>query len=284
LRKALRDFQVALVRVRGITYDIDDNLPAALTDHAVRDRHEIMQCACAAILSGFFETFLKDVAESLIGSVSALRIPFTSLPNAVQKTHYANGGTILSAKQNNKGKFAWVAASPDDIARRLASVSTVPYDLLWEAFADTQANPGVRVIRELLASVGLSKAWARLSVKTRMSEQIMEAQLESFLAVRNECAHTGKATSVPTPGDIRGHAKFLASMARGIVYVLEDHLASAEFNRALALPLPAPAPAPPAPPAPPAGTSAIRVPTTPVAHCRAWINSLLNLLRRPFNC
>ena len=95
MRKALRDFQVALVRVRGITSDIDANLSAALADRSVRERHEIMLCACAAILSGFFETFLKDLAESFIGGVSALRIPFASLPKAIQKAHYANGGTIL---------------------------------------------------------------------------------------------------------------------------------------------------------------------------------------------
>jgi RiboL-PSP-HEPN len=277
LRKALRDFQVALVRVRGITCDIDANLSAALADRSVRDRHEIMQCACVAILSGFFETFLKDAAESFIGSVSALRIPFTSLPEAIQRTHYANGGTILSAKQNNKGKFAWVTASPDDIARRLASVSAVPYDLLWEAFADTQANPGPRVVRDLLASVGLAKAWARLSVKTKISQQRMEAQLESFLAVRNECAHTGRATAIPTPSDIRGHANFLSSLARGIVYALEDHLASAEFNRALALPLPAPAPALRSPPV---GTSAPAPLTGLTGRPRVWIDSIWKALRR----
>lgn len=236
-----------------------------------------MQCACTAILSGFFETFLKDVAESFIGSISALRIPFTALPKAVQKAHYANGGTILSAKQNNKGKFAWVTASPDDIARRLASVSAVPYDLLWEAFADTQANPGPRVVRDLLASVGLAKAWAKLSVKTGMSENTMEAQLESFLAVRNECAHTGRATAIPTPSDIRGHANFLSSLARGIVYTLEDHLASAEFKRALSVPLPGPAlTAPP----PLVGTTTTPALTGLARRPRAWIDSIWKALRR----
>jgi hypothetical protein len=277
LRQALRDFQVALVRVRGITSDIDANLPAALANRSVRERHEIMQCACAAILSGFFEAFLKDVAESFIGAVSELRIPFTSLPKAIQQAHYANGGTILNAKQNNKGKFSWVAASPDDIARRLASVRTVPYDLLWEAFADTQANPSPRVVKEVLASVGLAKAWTKLSSKTKISEKTMEAQLESFLAVRNECAHTGRATAIPTPSGIRGYANFLSSLARGIVYALEDHLASSEFNRALSVPLPCPVPVPSPPPV---GTTAVGGLTAPARRTRAWIDFLLKAFRR----
>lgn len=243
MRKALRNFQVALVQVRGITLDIDAALAAALADRSLRDRHEIMQCACAAILSGYFEAFLKDVAEAFIGDVSVLRIPFTALPKAIQQTHYAKGGTVLSAKQTNKGKYSWVAATPDDIARRLASVRGIPYDLLWEAFADTQANPTPEVVRELLGFTGLSRAWSKLAMKTGMSENTMENQLDSFLAVRNECAHTGRATVIPTPGDIRGFAMLFAKLSRGIVSILEDHLASTEFNRALAVPaLTAPTP------------------------------------------
>jgi hypothetical protein len=239
LRNALRDFQVALVRVRGITFDIDAALAAALADRTLRDRHEIMQCACAAILSGYFEAFLKDVAEAFIGEVSALRIPFASLPKPIQKAHYAKGGMVLTGKQTSKGKYSWVSATPDDIARRLASVRAVPYDLLWEAFADTQANPAPDVVRELLGLTGLAKSWNKLATKTGTSEQTLETQLESFLAVRNECAHTGKATVIPTPGDIRGYTAFFAKLSRGIVNILEDHLASTEFNRSLAVPLPA---------------------------------------------
>jgi len=188
---------------------------------------------------------LKDVAEDFISNVSALRIPFTALPEVLRKTHYANGGIILNGKQTNKGKFLWVTASPDDIARRLASVGSVPYELLWEAFADTQSNPTPDVIKELMRACGIARPWIKLSVKTGITENSIITQLTSFLAVRNECAHTGTASSIPTPSDIRGYCTFLLKLALGIVETLEDHLASGEFKRALSVPLPSAAAATP---------------------------------------
>jgi hypothetical protein len=236
-----------------------------------------MQCACAAILSGFFEAFLKDMAEAFIADVSALRIPFNALPTSIQKAHYGKGGAVLAAKQNNRGKASWVSASPDDIARRLASVSSVPYDLLWEAFADTESNPSFGVIGGLLGALGMDKPWAKLSVKTGLTTVTMQTQLDSFVAVRNECAHTGRATTIPTPSDIRGYAGFLSSLGRGIVYTLEDHLVSPEFNRSLAVLVPGPASATPAPSV---GTSAPTTVTRSAGGPRAWIDSIWKGLRR----
>jgi RiboL-PSP-HEPN len=236
MRKALRNLGISLVRVRSITKDIDKSLAEALRSHSVRERHEITQCACSAVISGFFEAFLKEVAESFIGDVSALRIPFDMLPVAIQKAHYGKGGVILSAKQDGKGNYVWVTASPGDIARRLASVGAVPYDLLWEAFADTRANPGPEVIKELLRLLGVKDQSSKLEAKTGISWGIIETQLSSFLAVRNECAHTGRASNVPTPSDLRAYAIFLVRVARGIVMVLEEHFDSAEFDRSAAVP------------------------------------------------
>jgi hypothetical protein len=277
LRKALRDFGAALVRVRGITIEIDKNASAALGKRSILARHEVMQCACAAIMSGFFEAFLRDTAEAFVADVSALRIPFKALPSAVQKAHYGKGGAVLAAKQNKQGKASWVTASPDDIARRLASVNSVPYDLLWEAFADTQSNPSFGVIGGLLSALGVDKPWAKLSLKTGVSTPAMEARLDSFLLVRNECAHTGTATTIPTPSDIRSYAGFLSTLARGVVRVLEDHLASPEFNRSLSVPLPAPSsivwP-------PPAGAGAASAATTARKRIVALFHLLWERIRR----
>jgi hypothetical protein len=235
LRAALADFQASLAKIEDITLDIDANASAALANHSLHDRHETIQCACTAILSGFFETFLKEVAESFIDSVSAINIPFNALPEAIRKAHYANGGAVLQGKQNNKGKYLWVSASPDDIARRLASVSQVPYELLWEAFADTQANPSPDVVKDLLRFCGLTNAWSKVAAKARMTENTMATQLTSFLAVRNECAHRGKSSSIPTPNDIRTYCIYLTRLALGIVEALEDHLISPAFDRSLAV-------------------------------------------------
>jgi hypothetical protein len=267
------------VRVEDITLDIDANLSAALAKRSVLGRHETIQCACAAILSGFFETFLRDIAEAFIAEVEKLRIPYTALPVQIQNTHYEKGGIVLTAKQKNKGKYAWVTAGPDDIARRLGSFTSVPYELVWEAFADTQANPGVDVVRDMLSSFGILRPFAKVAAQTTFSEATLKLNLESFLAVRNECAHTGTATTIPTPGDLRDHCAFFKVFSQGIVEVLVKHLASPAFNRALAVPLPVPTAAP--------SLTAARavVVAGPVAASRrltAWLNRLFEALRRLF--
>jgi hypothetical protein len=130
-----------------------------------------MQCACAAILSGFFETFLRDIAEAFITQVEQLRIPFTALPAPIQNTHHEKGGLVLAAKRKNRPKYSWVTAGANDIQRRLASVGTVPYELVWEAFADTQANPGVDTLRDILASFAMQSPFAKVASYTTSSEQ-----------------------------------------------------------------------------------------------------------------
>ena len=138
MRTPLANFHASLDRIEHITLDLDANLAAALASRAVLERHETIQCAGTAILSGFFETFLRDVAESFIAEVEKLRIPFTSLPNPLQNTHYEKGGMVLTGKQKKKGKYSWVTAGPSDIARRLSSVAGVPYELVWEDLLPTR--------------------------------------------------------------------------------------------------------------------------------------------------
>lgn len=279
MRTALAAFHSSLAKIEDITIDLDASVSAALASRAVMARHETIQCACTAILSGFFETFIRETAEGFITQVDGLRIPFMALPAPIQYTHHEKGGTVLQAKRKNKPKYGWVTAPALDIQRRLASVSAVPYELVWEAFADTQANPGVDVIKDILNSFALNPPFSRIATHTTLSETMLKLNLDSFLAVRNQCVHTGTASTIPTPADIRGHCTFFKDISTGIAHALEQHLLSPAFNRALAVPLPM------------LGTTATAAPSTTgstapalarlPARARAWLSTVWRAIITP---
>ena len=104
-----------------------------------------------------------------------------------------------------------------------------PYELLWEAFADTKQNPGPATIKDYLERFGVKNPWSRLivKVKTRQpawSENSLILSLRSFIEVRNECAHSGRASNIPTTVDVRQHCELLQETAEAIVEVLADEL------------------------------------------------------------
>jgi hypothetical protein len=228
MRTALADFNDSLARVRGITVYIDANAPEALGDRAVLDRHEFMQSSSVVILCGFFESFLKEVAEKFVADVCSLNIPFVNLPDKMRQAHYEFGGRALTqrAKDDRAGRPSRIAATCSDIASRLSAATVPPYSLVWEAFADTRSNPGSQTVDDYLRRFGLQAPWDKIGQKAGRSPETLKIQLDSFLSLRHECAHTGTVSSVPTPGDIRGFIDLVGLIGTSIVEALEDHLAT----------------------------------------------------------
>jgi hypothetical protein len=227
MRTALANLRTSLQRIRDITLDIDANALRALQNRSTLEMHETIQCATTVIVSGFFESFLKDVAEAFISVVTAKGIPFLKLPPKIQKTHFEDGGAMVARKARNRGETAWIMCTTHDLARRLGSVVTsVTYEIVWEAFADTKANPGPENIRCFMQRFGIAKVWPKLASKAKVSESLLITNLESYIRVRNECAHSGSALNIPTPNDVRDYCDQIDRLANAIVEVLEDHCAS----------------------------------------------------------
>jgi len=229
MRSALNRFLKSTQKIRDIALDIDEHAGAALSCHSVWERHETIQCASAVILSGFLETFLHEVAEAFISSLCAKQVAFTNLPVEIQKTHYGLGGEVLTSRQRNNSKSKWITATPEDIARRLASVVNIPYELVWEAFADTKSNPNADVIKGFLQNFGINEPTKKLEAKLTLSWNTIKASLDSFIAVRNESAHTGKATQAPSPSDLRDYCDLLDRVAGGVIDTLNDYLSTNLF-------------------------------------------------------
>lgn len=228
MRTVLLDFKNSLARVRDIADDVDKNISSVLSDPLARNRYETARCAATVILSGFFESFLKQLAEKCVSAICNLNRPFASLPDRLRYSHYEFGGTVLTRRTQDErsNRSSRIQASADDISFRLASVATMPYDLVWEAFAETQANPSSETVGKYLKRFGIGAPWQKIASIAGTSAGVLKTELDSFVSLRHECAHTGTATTVSTPSEIRGFCDLLERLADAIVRVLEDYLAT----------------------------------------------------------
>lgn len=223
MSRSLASFKESLARIRDIINDINANTANALKDAAVRARYETIRCATMVILSGFFESFIRNVADEFITELCARGVPFDNLPERIRATHFA-GGAALLLKRAEKEKHATPMSESAVMVQRLASViSVMPYELVSEAFGDTRANPSAQIVREFLGRFGIEHPGQQLTQTSGFSESGLETTFRSFIALRNECAHTGTAGNVPTGGEITDICDFLDKVATAIVDILDAH-------------------------------------------------------------
>src|SRR5947209_7407526 len=102
MRTVLARFNSSVSRIRDIADELDHDLPNALADSFVLERHETTRCAATVILSGYWETFLKELAEAFISEICKLNRLFSCLPEKMRHTHYERGGTVLSRRAQDE--------------------------------------------------------------------------------------------------------------------------------------------------------------------------------------
>lgn len=232
MQNSLASLQSSLNRVKDITADIDMHAQAALSDPNVRARHETTLCAVTVILSGFLESFLRDIAEEVISDICNRAVPFNNLPDRIRITHYWKGAVCLGEiARRERSENPVALAKAMDAARRLASVGNpqMPYEILWEAFADTQANPGPEQIAEFLKRFDIENPLPALAAAMTTTQNTLTIGLKSFIGIRNECAHPGSATIAPTTTDVRGYCKLIEDIGAGMVAIFQDALAKPPY-------------------------------------------------------
>ncbi len=72
-----------------------------------------------------------------------------------------------------------------------------------------------------IESIGVEKPMVTL--EEHVGRSTISTELESFMAIRNECAHTGRANAPVTAVDVQSHCNLLEELAGGIVSVLSSH-------------------------------------------------------------
>src|SRR5579864_2855423 len=115
-------FRVSVQRVRDVADDVLANTTKALSDPALLRRHDTVVHAVIVMLSGFFEAFLKDVAERYADEITKKGMLFTDLPDRIRHTHFGGGGKVLAniGRKSVPGPYRWVLSTAGELARRLS--------------------------------------------------------------------------------------------------------------------------------------------------------------------
>jgi len=222
MRSALADFQSEISRIAKVADWL--TTPEALESRMMPATVAI-RCGAIVLLSGYFESFLKLCMCRFIAHVNDLGKPLSILPARMKIIHFENGARALG-REIRKARKTNDTSLCEDLAARLASVSaTNGYTLAWEAFADTEANPGPSVVGGLLSSVGIEEPWKKIKAVPPGGFGDLDLFLTSFIEMRNECAHSGNTASPPTPSDLIQYGQNFDGLATAIVVVLETKLA-----------------------------------------------------------
>lgn len=156
-----------------------------------------ISCATVVLISGYFESFLKDIVSEYIAKLNALNKPLASIPYEMRMKNFTGGSEALTlaAKLDKKQKST---SKSDDLVRRLASISNpTSYELVWEAFADTKSNPGPDIVKNILKGVDAEHSWEEIN-KLVTKHGDLNLFLTAFIEIRNACAHTGRHSNPPT--------------------------------------------------------------------------------------
>ena len=221
MRTALSDFKESV----DIIGSVANSLSSAINIRSDElKKSDTISCGCVLLMTGNFESFLKGIMKAFINELNGFGIPVEQLPEDFLHAHFQKGGAMLGryakeAKKGNKDMF-----DVHDLSERIASVNgpTSSYKLAWEAFTDTQANPGPDVVKSLLVGVGVKDVWG--NINNLISQGRMDMFLTSFVAIRNVCAHTGSHPNPPTGAELQDACDKFQDLSVAIFLLLEDKL------------------------------------------------------------
>lgn len=226
LRKLFLDFSNSSKPINRLMDDIDSEAIQALKDGDTRQKHEAIKSASIVLLSGYLESFMRDVAEAFFSEARNRGIRFKELPVVMHETHFIAGleEAARIAKndkkqadplfQNTRTAIRAISAPPD------SDISS----LFWRAFAATKGNPGPNVMSDFLKNFGIQSPLAQLAAATTFGEGYLRTTLETFIKLRNECAHTGSVKNTPLPSTMRDYVHFLRVLTLGITKILDKKL------------------------------------------------------------
>lgn len=199
--------------------DMDSDVAAALRSSIVRDKHAAVRSASIVLLSGFLESFLRQCAEVFFDELERKGVRYADLPVSMHKIHFVVG--LAEAQKVAK-------VDDDDFSQTMATLGKLADprtrdlpDLYWKAFAVTKGNPGPEVLTEYLKNFGVKDPLQVVGAMVKLDATFIRLNLQSFISLRNECAHSGKTKKTPSTQDVRDFVHFLRQLTLGISRVLE---------------------------------------------------------------
>jgi RiboL-PSP-HEPN len=231
IRTVFSNFTSSVKPVKQLMQKIRLDAAAAMRDSNIKAQQETVQCATMVVMSGYLEAFIRDLAKAFFDELKArgtgLQVLSVVDPDTnYSLVHFRNGAKVLANMA--KGKDANLGDCELFIKRLHAPLEDATEPPAWEAFAMTEANPGPRVLRSFLKGLGINESLKGVSeaVNSRYSDVVFDTLLTSFIAVRNECAHSGKAKEVPTPTTVEDYVDVLRTLALGMCKVVDSRVSA----------------------------------------------------------
>lgn len=200
----------------------------ALRDPQLRGQHKAMQLGSIVLLSGFLESFLRGLCENYFAELLTKGIGMGNLGHQALETHLREGAGHLAdlVKRESKKQPKTLNDSSAFVRRLVAPILDVNKAPVWEAFARTQGNPSAEVVKRVLAGLGIKGGLQKLEslINARYSASSIEQLLQNFVDLRNECAHTGTATSVPLPSTVIDQVYFMRVLTLGLCKMVDQHI------------------------------------------------------------
>ena len=232
-RASLTSLAASLDGVRKVLTELTAESIRLPVNPTFFDRRAVILSSLIVTLSGYFESFLRDFAQEFASELSLKRVPFPQLHQRIQNAHFLGGGKVLTeaVKQTSRRRSP---ATPIDIVERLVSVKQATYTLLWESFAETQANPGARTVSDYLKSMSVDggfNALARVLTTAHPTQPAsgngLSTSLDALMERRNECAHTGRIAQFLSEQDVEDYCGLLSRLAEGIAGAGEEVILAA---------------------------------------------------------
>src|ERR1700733_11172135 len=215
MQDALAQFRADLALVRRSAEWIANTLPSDAISLSIGSA---AYSGFTVLLCGYFESFVKASMKAFVLNVNGSNKPFPDLPEAFRLQHF-RGGSKRIQDGVGKAKTSNDLTVLHDLSRRLASVSAQPFEVVWEAFTETHANPNSDTVKELAKKLGVEDLWTKLHAKATAGHGDLRLFLDTFIAIRNECAHTGTPSAPPVYSDVISYIESLEVLATALVAV-----------------------------------------------------------------
>jgi HEPN superfamily RiboL-PSP-like protein len=221
-RASLTNLDASLSGVRLVLTDLAAGALHVPVSPTFFGRRTVILSSLIVTLSGYFESFLRDFAQEFAKELSRKNVPFPNLHVLIRDAHFLGGGKVLTeaVKQSSHRRST---ATPIDIVERLVSVKQATYTLLWESFAETQANPGARTVTAYLKSMSVNGGFNEVARLLTVADPTQPASgnglstaLDALIERRNECAHTGTIAQALSEQDVEAYCDLLWRLANGI--------------------------------------------------------------------
>jgi hypothetical protein len=212
---ATDDFLNSLETIEEVALSL--STPSALKPSQLACTNAI-SCSVIVLLSGYFESYLKNVVKDYIEAINNLNKPINQIPATMRLKHYSGGADALvnASKKDKKLKSTNIS---EDLTRRLGSLDQPKYHLAWESFANTKSNPGTETVTTLLSGLEIEKAWNSIDDLNK-SHGRLGIFLTTFIEMRNVCAHTGRHHTPPSGADLIDYIRKFKSLAECIDMVI----------------------------------------------------------------